>query len=147
MLSERGYIWRLRPGGNAGLARPVYDVENGIVLSPRPDGIQVSTGTELCTPDCAPRKDQATRALAAARSLLPLESPGPSAPEFADRPTLSDSLPAIGPVAALPGVWLNTGHQHVGFSTAPGSASLLAAQIANETTPIAAQAFDPARFG
>jgi len=59
---------------------------------------------------------------------------------------LPDSLPAIGPVAGAHGVWLCCGHQHIGFSTAPGSGEVLAALIDNSAPVIGTPAFDPARF-
>ncbi len=146
MVGERGYLRRVAPVGNAGLERPVHDTAGGIVLSPRPDGIQISTGTELCLPGAPKRARQAREALERARLLLPLgEQIGPL--ESAERPTLPDTLPAIGPLAGAPGVWLATGHQHIGFSTSAGTGELIAEGIAGAALPGWAAPFAPARFG
>jgi D-amino-acid dehydrogenase len=145
-VGERGYLRRVAPVGNAGLERPVYDTAGGIVLSPRPGGIQISTGTELCLPGAPKRARQAREALERARLLLPLgEQIGPL--ESAERPTLPDTLPAIGPLAGAPGVWLATGHQHIGFSTSAGTGELIAEGIAGAALPGWAAPFAPARFG
>jgi glycine/D-amino acid oxidase-like deaminating enzyme len=52
-----------------------------------------------------------------------------------------DSLPVIGPVAALPGFYLATGFSAHGFGIAP-AAGRLAADLATGRTPI----LDPAAF-
>ena len=146
MIAERGYMRRVALSGNAGLNRPVYDTAGGVVLSPRPDGVQVSTGTELCVPGAPRRMGQAQAALARARALLPLgETLGEV--EAAERPTLPDSLPAIGPLGRAPHVWLATGHQHIGFSTSAGTGELVAEGIAGRPLPDWAAEFSPARFG
>lgn len=146
MIAERGYVRRVTPVGNAGLGRPVYDTAGGIVLAPRPDGIQISTGTELCRPEAPRRSGQAQAALDRARLLLPLEEARPPS-DAAERPTLPDSLPAIGPLARNPAVWLATGHQHIGFSTSAGTGELVADAMGGAPLPGWAAAFSPGRFG
>lgn len=146
MISERGYLARLSLADGAQLSRPVCDASAGIVLSPRPDGVQVATGTELTTPDIPNANRQMAAALRRARRLLPL-SPDAPAIVSADRPTLPDSLPAIGRLPGAPDIWLCCGHQHVGFSTSAGSAAVLAALMSDIPAPIRPAPFDPARFG
>jgi len=146
MIAERGYLRRIAPAGNAGLSRPVFDTAGGIVLAPRPDGVQISTGTELCHPEAPHRAGQAEAALDRARLLLPLEETASPA-VAAERPTLPDSLPAIGPLARCPDVWLATGHQHLGFATSAGTGELVADAMTGAALPGWAAAFAPARFG
>jgi D-amino-acid dehydrogenase len=45
-----------------------------------------------------------------------------------------------------PGLWLAFGHQHIGFSTGPGTGVLLAELMAGESTSINAAPFSPMRF-
>jgi D-amino-acid dehydrogenase len=45
------------------------------------------------------------------------------------------------------GVWLALGHQHIGFSTGPGSGELLAALMLGEAPPIDPSPFSARRFG
>lgn len=146
MIAERGYVRRVAPAGNAGLGRPVFDTAGGIVLAPRPDGVQITTGTELCRPDAPRRTEQAQAALERARLVMPLEDEAPAA-EAAERPTLPDSLPAIGPLARTPAIWLATGHQHIGFSTSAGTGELVADGMTGSPLPDWAAPFSPARFG
>lgn len=147
MMSERGYVRRFALAGNAGLGRPVYDVAGGLVLAPRPEGVQLSTGIELTLPQLPGLDRQREPAARRAATLLPL---GPALAGFdaeADRPTLPDSRPAIGRLAGGSPVWLCTGHQHLGFCTATGSARLLGALMGGATPPVDPAPFAPARFG
>jgi D-amino-acid dehydrogenase len=126
MLSERGYAVRLRVPPEKRLRRPVYDSGAGLVMSPRPDGIQVSTGSHVTDPDRPNIRRQIDRAHRAACEILSMAAGEDLTFEHGDRPTLPDGLPAIGNLPTRPDLWLATGHQHIGFSTAPATAELLA---------------------
>ena len=63
------------------------------------------------------------------------------------RPWLPDHLPAIGPSAAVEGVWLATGHEGAGVALGPVTGRLIAQLYCGEP-PLADPApFDPDRFG
>lgn len=57
-----------------------------------------------------------------------------------------DGLPLIGPHPGRPGLWLATGHEGLGITTALATAHLLAAQLLNQRPSIAAEPYLPARF-
>lgn len=57
-----------------------------------------------------------------------------------------DGLPLLGEHPARPGVWLAVGHEGLGVTTAPGSARLLAAQMAGERPAIDIEPYLPGRF-
>jgi D-amino-acid dehydrogenase len=59
---------------------------------------------------------------------------------------LPDGLPVLGETR-LPGLWLNLGHGHSGWSTACGSARALADQIGQRAPDIDLTGHSPARFG
>lgn len=147
MMAERGYVRRFALAPGAALNRPVYDVAGGLVLAPRPDGVQLSTGTELTLPGLPGRDAQREAAARRAAQLLPLAAALPGSDAEADRPTLPDSRPAIGRLSGGAPVWLCCGHQHIGFSTSAGSAALLAALMRGAAPPIDPAPFSPARFG
>jgi D-amino-acid dehydrogenase len=147
MVSERGYAHWLALREGSVLRRPVYDTAGGVVASPRPGGIQISTGTELTSVDALDHYLMPAMAEARARRILPIAYPIPDKRASADRPSLPDSRPAIGPVRSLPGLWLACGHQHIGFSTAPGTADILAHQMLGGLPDAAVQPFLPERFG
>jgi D-amino-acid dehydrogenase len=83
----------------------------------------------------------------AARQNLPLGLRLDESAWLGSRPTLPDSRPMIGAAPALPDVWLALGHQHIGFSTGPGSGELLASLMSEEVPPIDPMPFSPLRFG
>jgi glycine/D-amino acid oxidase-like deaminating enzyme len=62
------------------------------------------------------------------------------------RAATPDKLPLIGPSIEDNSVWLATGHEGLGITTALGTAALLAAAFADRQAPIAAEPYLPARF-
>jgi len=62
------------------------------------------------------------------------------------RAATPDKLPLIGPSIDDDSVWLATGHEGLGITTALGTAALLAAAFAERKAPIPAEPYLPARF-
>jgi len=62
------------------------------------------------------------------------------------RPWLPGGLPAIGPTAAVDGLWIATGHEGAGVSMGPISGRLLAGAICGERPLLDLAPFDPDRF-
>src|SRR6266581_4373668 len=69
---KRGYHRHYRAAGNAALARPVVDIENGYCLAPMEQGIRLTTGAEFAPRDAPPTPEQFARLMPAAQSLFPL---------------------------------------------------------------------------
>jgi glycine/D-amino acid oxidase-like deaminating enzyme len=61
------------------------------------------------------------------------------------RAATPDGLPLIGPDGECPGVWLATGHEGLGITTAPATAHLLAAQILGHAPAIPYEPYLPTR--
>ena len=150
LMFERGYHRHFsgdrdaRP--NSRLQRPIYDSVEGFVLSPMDQGLRLSTGVELCARDAPANHRQMTQAETAAREAIDLGDGIDAAPWLGSRPTLPDSRPAIGAMPGTQSVWACFGHQHIGFSTGPGSARLLADLMEGKAPPIPAAPFRPERF-
>jgi glycine/D-amino acid oxidase-like deaminating enzyme len=62
------------------------------------------------------------------------------------RAATPDKLPLIGPLDNDPTLWLATGHEGLGITTAPATAELLAAHFTGAPSAIPAQPYLPARF-
>ena len=62
------------------------------------------------------------------------------------RPWLPDNLPAIGPSAAVPGLWLATGHEGAGVALGPVTGRLVAQLYTGERPVVDPAPFDPDRF-
>lgn len=143
---ERGYHRHFKPLSGRALNRPVYDAAAGYVLAPMAQGLRLSTGVELNAQLAAPQWAQLNAAERAAREALRF---GPCSAEpdwLGSRPTLPDSRPMIGECPSHPGVWLALGHQHIGFSTGPGTGELLAQLMLGEPTTNDPAPFRPQRF-
>ena len=93
-----------------------------------------------------PHKEQLEAAERAAREAMPLGEPTSDPDWLGSRPTLPDCRPMIGECPGHPGLWLALGHQHIGFSTGPGTGELLAQLMLGEPTTIDAHPFRPQRF-
>ncbi|MFC4161095.1 NAD(P)/FAD-dependent oxidoreductase [Chitinimonas lacunae] len=62
------------------------------------------------------------------------------------RPATPDKLPLLGPLPDRPGLWLATGHEGLGITTALSSAAHLAARLTGRPSALPSSAYDPARF-
>ena len=128
----RGYHRHYRAQRNASLPRPVVDIENGFLITPMERGIRVTTGVEFADRDAPPTPVQLDRALPLARELFPLAEPVDFEPWLGRRPCLPDSLPVIGPAPRHPGLFLDFGHNHLGFTLGPVTGRLAAEMIVGE---------------
>ena len=82
----------------------------------------------------------------AARLFPRLRGLAPTAAWAGLRPWLPDNLPAIGPSAAVPGLWLATGHEGAGVALGPVTGRLVAQLYAGERPVVDCAPFDPDRF-
>ncbi len=139
---KRGYHRHFRPRGNARLARPVLDAENGYSIAPMDQGIRLTTGVEFAPRDAAPSPVQFDRLMPAAAALFPLGEAVEDAPWLGARPCFADSRPAIGRAPGQEGLWLACGHGHSGLTLGPVTGRLLA-EMMTGTTPFC----DPAPYG
>lgn len=143
---ERGYHMHYGAADGPALGRPIYDTGGGYVLSPMARGLRLTTGVELDDCDAPARPAQLDLAEARAREAIGLgERMDPQA-WLGRRPTLPDSRPMIGQAPRHPGLWLALGHQHIGFSTAPGTAQILGELMTDGGAASRHGAFRPERF-
>lgn len=146
MAFERGYHMHYNGAEGATISRPLYDTGGGYVLSPMARGLRLSTGVELDDCDAPARSVQLDLAESRAREAFPLGQRLDPAAWLGRRPTLPDSRPMIGQAPRHPGLWLALGHQHIGFSTATGTAKILGELMLDVTSNEAYRAFRPGRF-
>ena len=143
---ERGQHRHFRPAEGATLNRPVYDTSGGYVLAPMAQGLRLTTGVELNAQHAPPHREQLEAAERAAREAMALGERTADPDWLGSRPTLPDSRPMIGECPGRKGLWLSLGHQHIGFSTGPGSGELLAQLMLGEPTTVDPHPFRPQRF-
>ena len=143
---ERGQHRHFQPAAGATLNRPVYDTAGGYVMAPMAQGWRLTTGVELNAQEAPPHRQQLEDAERAAREALPLGDRTDDPDWLGSRPTLPDCRPMIGACPGWEGVWLALGHQHIGFSTGPGTGELLAQLMLGEPAGIDPHPFRPQRF-
>ena len=144
---KRGYHRHFTPEGNAGLTRPVVDVDNGYCLAPMEQGIRLTTGAEFADRDAPPTPVQFGRLMPAAKKLFPLGEAVEPEPWMGSRPCLPDSRPVIGPAPGQPGLWLAYGHAHWGLTLGPITGRLIA-ELMTGATPFCDPApYSVTRFG
>lgn len=143
---KRGYHRHFVPSGNAGLSRPVVDMDNGFVITPMERGIRLTSGIEFAELDSAPTPVQMGRILPMARTLFPLEDPVEDEPWMGNRPCTPDSMPVLGRAPNHAGLWFSIGHGHWGFSLGPITGRLVAQAIVGETSDHAIAALSAGRF-
>ena len=139
---KRGYHRHFRMRGNAMLARPVIDVENGYAMAPMEQGLRVTTGAEFADRDARPTPAQLGRVMPVVSALVELGEPVEDTPWMGSRPCFADSRPVIGPAHGHPALWLAFGHGHVGLSLGPVTGRLIAEMMLGEV-PFC----DPAPYG
>jgi len=143
---KRGYHMHYRPLTGASLSRPVVDVENGFALTPTDNGIRLTTGVELAPRDAPANPEILRRTKRRAEELCPLGKPLLDHAWLGCRPCLPDSLPVVGQSPVTPGLWLNFGHAHDGFTLGPITGRLLASMIAGKAPLLDPSGLSPARF-
>lgn len=146
MAVKRGYHWHFQPRGNAGLNRPVVDVENGYCVAPMEQGLRITTGAEFARRDALPTPLQFNRLLPKANALFPLGEPLELSPWLGSRPCFADSRPVIGRAPGHKNLWLAYGHAHWGLTLGPATGRLVAelmtdAQPFCDPAPYAAERF------
>ena len=149
IIAERGYHLRARADRWPADLPPVVFEDRSIIVTRYADQVQVAGFVELAHPDAAPdpRKWQRLERHVAA---LGLPIAGPFARWMGSRPTLPDYLPAIGRSERTSNLLYAFGHQHLGLTLAPITATLVAA-LATDTpptidlTPFALSRFDRRR--
>ena len=138
---KRGYHMHYEAKGNAGLNRPVLDVEKGYVLAPMKLGLRLTTGAEFAGVEDRASPAHINRLEPFAREMFPIGDRKDPAPWLGRRPCLPDLRPIIGPFPGKPGLWLDFGHQHLGFTLGPITGRLLAEMMCGEAPFV-----DPAPF-
>lgn len=143
--TERGYNTTL-PADAFDLRMQITFGGHGFVISRLSTGIRVGGAVELGGLRLPPNYRRADAMLQKARSFLPgLRATG-GTQWMGFRPSLPDSLPAIGPSRATPRVIHAFGHGHLGLTQSAGTARLVADLVTGRPPAIDLTPFSPQRF-
>jgi D-amino-acid dehydrogenase len=143
---ERGYHTILSPAADAGLSRPIFDVDGSYVMAPMEMGLRVTTGSNLVHRETAADPRQVAQVMPRVREAFPVDKILLHEPWMGRRPTVPDSLPIIGPAPHHENLWLAFAHSHMGFTMGPITGQLIANYISGAEQPFALAACSPARY-
>ena len=143
--SERGYNTTL-PHDAFDLRTQVTFGGHGFVVTRLTSGVRVGGAVELGGLDLPPNFKRSEAMLQKAQAFLPGLKPEGGTQWMGHRPSLPDSLPAIGASRATPRVVYAFGHGHLGLTQSPGTARLVADLVTGARPPIDLHPFSPQRF-
>ncbi len=146
LAAERGYHVQLAEPTVA-LPMGVIHRAGGFALTPMDGGLRLAGTVEIADPDAPPRWQRADTILAKARALLPALRFADSTRWMGARPSLPDSVAAIGPVPGHPRIFASVGHGHDGMTGAPATGRLVSELLTGATPHIPAAPYRLDRFG
>jgi D-amino-acid dehydrogenase len=129
MFFKRGYH---RHYHGKGPDIPMIDADKGAAVSPMKAGLRLLTGAELTWLDSSPATQQACHVRRALGELFELGDPVEAQPWHGNRPCMPGMLPVVGRAPRHPGLWLNFGHGHQGFTLGPTTGEMLAGAIGGD---------------
>ena len=143
--TERGYNTTL-PGDAFDLRTQITFGGHGFVITRLASGIRVGGAVELGGLDLPPNFRRSEAMLKKAQSFLPGLRPTGGVQWMGFRPSLPDSLPAIGKARASSRVIYAFGHGHLGLTQSAGTARLVADLVTGTAPAIDMTPFSPHRF-
>lgn len=143
--TERGYNTTLPPNA-LDLRTQVTFGGHGFVITRLSTGIRVGGAVELGGLLLPPNFKRSVAMLKKAQDFLPNLNPSNGVQWMGFRPSLPDSLPAIGRARATPNVIYAFGHGHLGLTQSTGTARLVADLLTGNAPAIDLTPFSPQRF-
>jgi len=143
--TERGYNTTL-PADAFDLRTHLTFEAHGFVMTRLTSGIRVGGAVELGGLSLPPNYARADAMLKKAASFLPGLKTGGGRQWMGFRPSLPDSLPAIGPLPGRPDVICAFGHGHLGLTQSIGTAEIVADLLTGRTPAIDLAPYSPDRF-
>ncbi|BBQ00268.1 amino acid dehydrogenase [Burkholderia sp. SFA1] len=143
--SERGYHVIL-PNPSIKLHTPILHKTGYFGANSMEMGLRLAGTVELAGLDAEPSPRRNEVLVRQARKLFPKIEHDEPVYWMGHRPSLPDSLPVIGPVPGLNGLFTCFGHGHCGLTAGPTSARLLVRQMLGEADEIDMKVYSIARF-
>jgi len=146
LQAERGYHLTL-PDAVGALNRPLTFASESCVATPMSGGLRLAGTVEFAEPGADADWRRAERLQTYAERYFAKALPGEGAVKWlGSRPSLPDSLPAIGLLKADPRIGYAFGHQHLGLTQAAVTAQIVADQICGVRARVDAAPYRVERF-
>jgi D-amino-acid dehydrogenase len=123
--SQRGYHLQFQ-GAQGVVSRTVVLADRKVFVTPMEEGLRVGGTVEIAGLEAPPDERRAAVLGRIAReNFRGLESL-PTRTWMGHRPCMPDSVPVVGPADGQPGLWLATGHGHLGLTDSLNTARRIA---------------------
>jgi glycine/D-amino acid oxidase-like deaminating enzyme len=146
LQAEHGYHATL-PTAASALSRPILFHDESFLATPMSCGLRLAGTVELAGPDAPPNLVRGERLIHLAERYLGSLDTTDRRLWRGMRPSLPDSLPAIGQLGEAPQIYYSFGHQHLGLTLAAVTANMIAALVAGKASPVPTAPFALDRFG
>jgi len=136
-----------KPMHKASLTIPIVDDNLHVAVVPLGGAIRIAGTAEFAGYDCSIDPDRVRYLMTLLHGILPQERFDPKAARSwcGLRPVSADGVPIICS-SPVPNLYVNTGHGHLGWTMAAGSAQLLTDLISGDPPSVDSALFDLARF-
>ncbi|APE31797.1 hypothetical protein BOX17_13050 [Halomonas aestuarii] len=124
IASERGY--HAIVDEPIDMVRPVGLANHGVFATPMQDGVRIAGLSEFARPDAPASRQRIKQLDRIARHHF---GAGIRTPWVGSRSTTPDGVPYVGGLRRHPGIWVNTGHGHLGLTLAAVTARALADEL------------------
>jgi glycine/D-amino acid oxidase-like deaminating enzyme len=129
--TELGYHLMMPRGNQNLLSRPVLNEDSSFVLCRIKTGLRMTAQVKLAGLDIAPNFNKIRSLVPAAKRMLPKLDTQKQSEWMGFRPSLPDSLPALGFSSKTDNVLYAFGHQHLGMTLAAITSQVIAVLVAN----------------
>lgn len=123
--SQRGYHVQFA-GGRDVVSRTVVLADHKVFVTPMEDGLRIGGTVEIAGLDAPPDERRAAVLGRIARENFRGLQDLPAQTWMGHRPCMPDSVPVIGAAPGHPGLWLATGHGHLGLTDSLATAHRIA---------------------
>jgi D-amino-acid dehydrogenase len=145
LQAERGYHV-VFPEAEAELRNSVMDTDAKIVASSMEMGLRAAGTAEFGDADAPADPARAAAVERALRGLVPRVGQGRVETWMGVRPSFPDSLPVIGEMPGMAGLYGGFGHSHWGFMMAPKTGDMLADLVTGARVNMDLSAYSADRF-
>lgn len=143
--TERGYHLELSDPSIA-LGLPIIHKSRGFCLTPMSEGLRLAGTVEIAGLSAPPNEARALLLRAHAEALFPGLAAASQRIWMGFRPTLPDSVPAIGPVPGRSDLIMAVGHGHYGMIGGPATGRLVAELVTGARPHVAPDPYAMTRF-
>ena len=132
--TQRGYHLQFE-GGRDVVSRTVVLADRKVFVTPMEDGLRVGGTVEIGGLHAPPDERRAAVLGRIARETFRGLDDLPASSWMGHRPCMPDSVPVVGPAPGHRGLWLATGHGHLGLTDSLNTAQRIADALLGEVVP------------